>query len=74
MQVFSRARIEFSVEGELYTSSAPIEYEHSTDRIFENAREVFINLRGSMGRFVKLDLYFAHRWMMISEVYFKSGR
>lgn len=64
----------FSVEGEFFTASSPIVFETEADRIFESARNVFFDLKGSKGRFVKLQLYFALSWIMISEVQFESGK
>lgn len=40
----------------------------------ENARNVTINLKGNRGRFVRLQLAFSSKWLMISEVTFVSGR
>ena len=43
------------------------------DRIFEHSRNVSIKLHHRVGKFVKLQLYFAAKWIMISEVTFDSG-
>ncbi|XP_066954935.1 discoidin domain-containing receptor 2-like [Macrobrachium rosenbergii] len=71
-QVFSRARVLFSVGGEQFTAAPPIDYEYVVDRIFENARNVTIKLHNAAAKYVKLQLYFALRWIMISEVAFDS--
>ncbi|XP_070000871.1 discoidin domain-containing receptor 2-like [Penaeus vannamei] len=71
-QVFSRARVLFSAGGEHFPAARAVEYEYVVDRIFENARNVTIRLRNSAAKFVKLQLFFALRWIMISEVAFDS--
>ncbi|KAG0714483.1 Discoidin domain-containing receptor 2 [Chionoecetes opilio] len=71
-QVFSRARVLFSVGGEHYHAQPPVEFEYVVDRIFENARNVTIRLHGAAAKFVKVQLFFALRWILISEVAFDS--
>ncbi|KAK7080623.1 DNA damage responsive protein [Halocaridina rubra] len=71
-QVFSHARVLFSAGGKYYHVLPSVEYEYVVDRIFENARNVTINLHNMAGKYVKLQLYFSLRWMMISEVAFDS--
>jgi hypothetical protein len=72
-QVFSEANIMFSVGGR-YFIGEPITYKYIEDRIFENSRNISIKLHHRIGRFVKLQLHFAAKWIMISEVTFDSGR
>lgn len=43
------------------------------DRIFESSRNVSIKLHHRIGRFVKIQLTFASKWIMISEIMFDSG-
>ncbi|KAL1117265.1 hypothetical protein AAG570_004591 [Ranatra chinensis] len=62
----------FSVGGSYYYGE-PIDYSYIEDRIFEHSRNVSIKLHHRIGRFVKLQLHFAARWIMISEVTFDSG-
>lgn len=71
-QVFSEASILFSVGGKVY-SSEPLTYTYMEDRIFETSRNVSIKLHRRVGRFVKLRLSFAAKWIMISEITFDSG-
>lgn len=40
----------------------------------ENARNVTIKLHHRIGRYVKVHLYFASRWIMLSEIAFVSGK
>lgn len=74
MQVFSRARVLFSVGGKYYHEQPAVEYEYVVDRIFEHARNVTIKLHNAAAKYVKLQLYFALRWILISEAAFDSGK
>ena len=71
VRVFKMARIEFSITGDVYSS--PVEYRYLRDGIIEFARSVEIPLKYSIGRFVRVRLYFDSKWMMVSEVQFESG-
>nr|CAI5831270.1 unnamed protein product [Callosobruchus analis] len=71
VQVFSIAKIMFSIGGKRFKGE-PITYEYIEDRIFENARNVSIKLHHRVGKYVKLVLFFAAKWIMISEVSFDS--
>lgn len=62
----------FSVGGKVY-SSEPLTYTYMEDRIFETSRNVSIKLHRRVGRFVKIRLSFAAKWIMISEITFDSG-
>ncbi|XP_043526994.1 discoidin domain-containing receptor 2-like isoform X1 [Frieseomelitta varia] len=69
VQVFSKADVWFSVDGATYEEE-PLSYSYIPDIVLENARNVSIGLHERHGRFVKMHLYFAGRWIMISEVTF----
>ncbi|XP_068082101.1 discoidin domain-containing receptor 2 [Anabrus simplex] len=71
VQVFSKARVFFSFGGRFY-NGRPFSYSYMPDTVLENARNVSINLHQREGRFVKLHLYFAAKWIMVSEVVFDS--
>lgn len=71
VQVFSEANVMFSIGGKHY-SGDPITYTYMEDRIFEHSRNISIKLHHRIGRFVKIQLHFAARWIMISEVTFES--
>ena len=43
------------------------------DLAIENARNVTINLKEEHGQYVMLQLAFAAKWILISEVTFVSG-
>lgn len=71
VQVFSEAKVLFSVGGKRYKGK-PITYDYIEDRIFETPRNVSIKLHHRVGRFVKLQLHFAARWILLSEITFDS--
>ncbi|KAL0115805.1 hypothetical protein PUN28_010981 [Cardiocondyla obscurior] len=71
IQIFSEARIMFSIGGRYYTGD-PILYSYMEDKIFEQPRNITIKLHHRIGKFVKLRFNFALRWIMISEVTFDS--
>ncbi len=43
------------------------------DTLMEYARPVMITIPHRVGKFIKLQLFFDARWLMISEVSFVSG-
>lgn len=73
LQVFSDAKIYFSVGGTYYNGE-PITYSYMEDRIFDSSRNISIKLHHRVGKYVKLQLYFQAKWIMISEVVFESGK
>ncbi|CAG9771112.1 unnamed protein product [Ceutorhynchus assimilis] len=72
VQVFSLAKVLFSIGGKRFNKGEPITYEYMEDRIFENARNISIKLHHRVGKFVKIQLYFASKWILISEISFES--
>ncbi|KAL3275362.1 hypothetical protein HHI36_020129, partial [Cryptolaemus montrouzieri] len=73
VQVFSKAKLIFSVGG-LFYNGPTLSFSYMPDNVLENARNVSINLKGRIGRFIKMRLFFADRWIMLSEVTFESGK
>ncbi|TGZ50640.1 discoidin domain-containing receptor 2 isoform X1 [Temnothorax longispinosus] len=71
VQVFSKAEIWFSIDGETYEDEF-LPYSYIPDVVLENARNVSIGLHGRHGRLLKLHLYFAARWIIIGEVTFDA--
>ncbi|XP_025835674.1 discoidin domain-containing receptor 2-like [Agrilus planipennis] len=71
VQVFSMAKIMFSVGGQFYNGPT-LSYSYMPDRVMESSRNVTINLHYRIGRFVKMRLYFASSWIMLSEIVFDS--
>lgn len=73
ISVFDRAEVKFSIGGK-YFNGNPLVYKHIRDDIVATARSVVISLRNGTGRFVEIRLYHAKKWILISEVTFKSVR
>lgn len=73
LQVFSKAKVMFSIGGTYYNGKT-LSYSYMPDRVLENARNVTIRLHERLARFVKIRLYFADRWIMLSEVSFDAGK
>ncbi|KAJ3661378.1 hypothetical protein Zmor_005776 [Zophobas morio] len=71
LQVFSHARAFFSVNGNLFNGE-PVHFSYMPDLVLEHARNVTIKLHHRLGRFLKLQLYFASRWILLSEISFDS--
>lgn len=71
VQVFSGAKIQFSIGGQYYNGE-PLYFSYMPDTVMEQARNVTIRLQNRIGKFVKFQLNFASKWMMISEVSFES--
>lgn len=72
VRVFQKALLHFSVSGIAYQEN-PVVYKYTRDTLIEFARNVIIPIRQKIGRFVKVELFFDAKWMMISEVRFESG-
>ncbi|XP_031776700.1 discoidin domain-containing receptor 2 isoform X2 [Nasonia vitripennis] len=71
VQVFSHAKVYFSSTSSLFNGE-PVHFSYIPDLMFEQARDVTIKLHSRAGRFIKLQLYFAAHWIMLSEVSFES--
>jgi discoidin domain receptor family protein 2 len=71
-QVFNYARVFFSIGGRYYDPN-PITAYYAPDEILEHPRFVKIKLKNRIGKFIKVQLFYASRWMMVSEVFFVSG-
>jgi len=72
-QVFSYAKVYLGTGGNQFIGE-PVHFSYIPDQVLEQAREVTIKLHSRAGRFLKLQLYFAARWIMLSEVVFESGK
>ncbi|XP_068211248.1 discoidin domain-containing receptor 2-like isoform X2 [Palaemon carinicauda] len=70
-EVFSKARVMFSVGGN-YFSSRSVDYQYMQDEVSEYGRNVTIKLHGRVGKYVKIQLHYSARWIMISEIFFES--
>ncbi|XP_045112632.1 discoidin domain-containing receptor 2-like isoform X4 [Portunus trituberculatus] len=72
VEVFSRAKVFFSVGGR-YFSSVPVKYQYMPDEVSEYARNVTINLHHRVAKYVKIQLFFQARWILLSELFFISA-
>lgn len=72
VQIFSDARVLFSIGGKRYNKGEPITYDNIEDKIFEYSRNITIKLHHRVGKFVKIQLHFAAKWILISEISFDS--
>ncbi|UJR20843.1 hypothetical protein I4U23_023953 [Adineta vaga] len=70
--IFKTAIVSFSIDNEEKNYSHSVIYQHNRDDIFEIARPILIELNNQIGKFVRLDLYFDSKWLLISEVTFDS--
>ena len=70
--MFSHAQVWFSNGGIYYRDVEA--YHYMEDIASEYARNVTIKLHGKVGRFVKLQLFYAAKWILLSEVYFVSSK
>ena len=73
VRVFRRAEIYSSIGGKLYLGK-PIVFDYEQDDNIEFGRYVTIPLPHVVGQFLKIRLYFAARWIMISEMRFESRK
>lgn len=71
VQVFSRVRLRFSVGGLIY-SPRTVNYVYVPDLALEAARNVTVRIPHVCARYVKLQLWFAAQWILVSEVTFES--
>jgi discoidin domain receptor family protein 2 len=70
--IFKTAIISFSTNNNGTNYSNAIVYQHNRDDIFEIARPILIELNNHIAKFVRLDLYFDSKWLLISEITFDS--
>ncbi|XP_060519613.1 discoidin domain-containing receptor tyrosine kinase B-like [Cylas formicarius] len=71
VEVFSQAEVWFSLDGTRYQPD-PARVPILPDRARENARNITIRLKGRPARFIKLRLFFADKWILLSEISFES--
>ncbi|XP_012279165.1 discoidin domain-containing receptor 2 [Orussus abietinus] len=72
VQVFSHAKVYLGADGANQFTGEPVHFSYMPDLVLEQARDVTIKLHSRAGRYLKLQLYFAARWIMLSEVIFES--
>jgi hypothetical protein len=72
ISIFKTAVITFSLNGESTSYSNAIISEQNRDELFEIARPILIQLNNHIAKYVRLDLYFDSKWLLISEITFDS--
>ena len=73
LQIFSLVRVFFSDGGKLYQWSPVVSYPRAV-RANDETRNISVSLGGRAARFVKIQLFFSARWIVISEIRFNSGQ
>uniref|UniRef100_A0A1A9W2L0 Discoidin domain-containing protein n=1 Tax=Glossina brevipalpis TaxID=37001 RepID=A0A1A9W2L0_9MUSC len=71
VQVFVHAKVFFSIGGHRF-SGEPVQFSYMPDTIMDHARDVTIKLHHRVGKYLKINLYFAVKWIMLSEISFVS--
>ncbi|KAI5701691.1 hypothetical protein M8J75_012268 [Diaphorina citri] len=71
IQVFSHANVYLSLGGRQF-SLEPIQFTYMPDTIMEKARNVTIKLHHKQAKYLKLQMYFSNKWLLISEIMFQS--
>ncbi len=62
----------FSNEEDKFGDDRRVDFSYMPDLSIERARNVSVRLRGQHGRFVMVQLFFAAKWILLSEVTFHS--
>ncbi|CAD7000506.1 unnamed protein product [Ceratitis capitata] len=71
VQVFVHAKVFFSISGRQYAGE-PVQFSYMPDTVLDHARDVTIKLHHRLGKYLQIHLYFAARWIMLSEITFIS--
>lgn len=71
-QICSLVRVFFSDGGKLYQAVPVFSYPRAV-RTTHQSHRVSVPLGGRTARFLKLQLFFSARWILVSEVQFVSG-
>ena len=72
ISIFKTAIVTFSLNNDRTSYSNAIISEQDRDEIFEIARPILIELNNHIAKYVRLDLYFGSKWLLISEITFDS--
>ena len=73
VRVYKTAVISQSIGGKFYTQTID-KFHFISDNVVEYARNVQIKLENIIARYIKIQLYFDAKWILISEVEFKSSK
>ena len=66
-------QIYFSIGGQYY-NSPPVIYNYKRDDVIDLERLIEIQLQHRIGKYIRVDLYFDAKWILISEVEFVSSK
>ncbi len=69
----SNFQIYFSNEEDKFGDDRRVDFAYMPDLAIERPRNVSVRLKGQHGKYVMVQLYFAAKWMLVSEVTFVSG-
>ncbi|XP_054273935.1 discoidin domain-containing receptor 2-like isoform X2 [Macrosteles quadrilineatus] len=72
VQVFSEAMVYMSLDGERYQPT-PVKFHPLVERPRDLTANITIPLHNRIGRFLRLQLRFSSRWILLSEVSFDSA-
>lgn len=72
VRLYKEVKVMFSI-GKNILRGDPLIFMPMEDSIIEQPRNVSVKLHRRIGKYVKLQLYFASKWIMISEVAFESS-
>ncbi|UJR28723.1 hypothetical protein I4U23_009952 [Adineta vaga] len=72
ISLFKTAVVTFSLTGERTSYTNAIISEQIRDEYYEIARPILIQLNNHIAKYVRLDLYFDSKWLLISEITFDS--
>ncbi|XP_059166256.1 discoidin domain-containing receptor 2-like isoform X2 [Physella acuta] len=71
VRIFRHAEIFYSIGGEFYLPHTT-KFNYDTDDALDAARYIVIFMNNKIGKYLKIDLYFKAKWIMISEISFLS--
>ncbi|XP_060594250.1 discoidin domain-containing receptor 2-like [Ruditapes philippinarum] len=72
IRVFQKAVIQYSIGGKYFKQGKTFNF--IRDKYIEYARYVVIQLDHIIAKYIKLELYFDAKWILISEVKFESSK
>ena len=73
VRVFRRAVLYFGVTSGWFQEK-PVVFDYMRDMLMESSRYVIISIPHRVGKFIRAELYFDAKWLMLSEVVFESSK
>ena len=71
ISTFKEVQVFFSISGQVY-GTEPVTHTPLPDQIFESPRNISVKLHRRVAKYLKVQLYFASKWILVSEVSFDS--